>query len=108
MRSFEQITSLVMSAIRDKVGECSYSYCVAMFPTYVVFYYDGKLYQADYSVAEDSDDVTLGETTEVKEEVAYVPVPEGPGFTFSEMVAGQDFVIYRGPVFQAGNYPDKG
>lgn len=70
--SFEQIRELVCNAIRAKAGENCYCYVVEMYADSVVYEQDDKLFRRAFAIADDQ--VTLGDATEVKRQVEYIPL----------------------------------
>lgn len=77
MLSFDQIRTMVMSAIKAKEGPDFYCYDVALFTDAIVYESTGKdkiekHYKRSYSIVDGV--VTLGEATAVQKKVDYIPM----------------------------------
>jgi hypothetical protein len=70
--SFEQIRELVRNAIQAKAGENKYCYVVEMYADSVIYEQEDSLFRRTFAIVDDQ--VTLGDATEVKRQVDYIPL----------------------------------
>ena len=70
--SFEQIRELVRNAIQAKAGENKYCYVVEMYADSVIYEQEDTLFRRTFAIVDDQ--VTLGDATEVKRQVEYIPL----------------------------------
>lgn len=70
--SFEQIRELVRNAIQAKAGENTYCYVVEMYADSVIYEQEDMLFRRTFAIVDDQ--VTLGDKTEVKRQVEYIPL----------------------------------
>lgn len=70
--SFDQMRELVRTTIQAPAGENRYCYIVEMYDDAVVYELDDQLYRRTYAIVDDQ--VTLGEPTQVKKQVEFIPL----------------------------------
>lgn len=115
--SFDDIKGLVRAALQQEHAGATYIYVRDCYPDSVVYSIErgqvtepaGSLYyRRGYVVTSATDgnvSVTLGKLETVAKKSEYATVK---AFSMAEFSAETDAVVFKGKVFEAGDYPDKG
>lgn len=115
--SFDDIKGLVRAALQQEHAGATYIYVRDCYPDSVVYSIErgqvtepaGSLYyRRSYVVSSATDgnvSVTLGKLETVAKKSEYATVK---AFSMAEFSAETDAVVFKGKVFEAGDYPDKG
>jgi len=119
--SFSEIESLVRAALVKAHPGASYAWCRDVYPGSVIYTVEvpvaggssqtepgnGVYYRRTFGLTEGESgyEVTLGKAETVTTKREYQTVK---AFSLAEFSANDEYVTYRGRIFEAGDYPDKG
>ncbi len=118
MLSFDDIKGLVKAAVLSEHAGCSYAWIRDIYPDAVVYNVESPqgvcepcgnvYYRRTYKLTEAKDgtvSIALGAVETVTTKTEYQTVAS---FSLTEFSATDEFVVWKGKVFEAGSYPDKG
>jgi len=115
--SFDDIKGLVKAALQQEHAGATYIWVRDCYPDSVVYNVEkgsatepggGIYYRRAFTIASGKDNkvsVTLGPIETVTQQTEYKTVK---AFSMAEFSAEADSVVFKGKVFEAGDYPDKG
>lgn len=107
--SHEDVRRLLATAIRDAEPRRTSIYVSDVYPTSVVYrdWDEETSYRRDYTIGA-GNSVTLGDAVEVMQRTVYENVAVMAAFSLDAGAEAAGAVPWKGPIFKAGDYPDKG